>query len=63
MRARVRRVLHYIKRQMTEPSTWRGVALLASVAGAKMKPDHIEAFVLIGLAVSGFIGAFWPDKK
>jgi hypothetical protein len=63
MKERTRRVLQYLKRQLSEPSTWRGLALLASVAGAKMKPDHIEAFVLVGLAVSGFIGAFWPDKK
>lgn len=43
-----------------EPSTWRGLVLLATAAGVQIAPDVQEAIVTCGLAVAGLIGALTP---
>lgn len=43
-----------------EPSTWRGLVLLATAAGVQIAPDVQEAIVTAGLAVAGLIGALTP---
>jgi general stress protein CsbA len=67
MRASLRRKLNalgrYLLARAQEGSTWRGLALIASVLGASLKPEHTEAFVLTGLAASGVIGALFPERK
>lgn len=63
MKERTKRMLGYALARLQESSTWRGIALLAGVAGASLSPDQKEAFVFGGMALSGFIGAAFPDKK
>jgi hypothetical protein len=63
MRKRWREFGRYLLARANEGSTWRGIALLAAVAGARLQPDHTEAIVLVGLAVSGIIGALFPERK
>lgn len=47
---------------LRQPSTWRGVVLLASACGFAVRPDVGEAIIAVGLAVSGLIGVLaGPD--
>ena len=63
MKERTRRILAYLIERGKEPSTWRGLALLLTVAGAKLSPEHTELILLLGLGLAGLIGAALPDKK
>jgi hypothetical protein len=49
--------------RLREPSTWRGLALLAAACGVTITPERMDAIVSAGLAISGLIGVFVPDKK
>ena len=40
-----------------EPSTWRGLTLLASVLGVVISPEIADGIIATGMAVSGLIGA------
>lgn len=63
MKKQWRVVWQYIKARVQESSTWRGLALLGAVAGAKLDPQQTEAFVLLGLALSAVIALMFPDRK
>ena len=52
----------YLITQLQEPSTWRGLVLIATACGAVISPDKQEAIVTVGLMVAGLIGAAFPDK-
>lgn len=53
----------YILARLQEPSTWRGLVLIASALGAALSPDQKEAIVTGGLLLAGLIGAAVPDKS
>lgn len=53
----------YILARLQEPSTWRGLVLIASALGAALSPDQKEAIVTGGLLLAGIIGAAVPDKS
>lgn len=53
----------YILARLQEPSTWRGLVLIASALGAALSPDQQEAIVTGGLLLAGLIGAAVPDKS
>jgi hypothetical protein len=53
----------FILDRLREPSTWRGLALLAAACGVTITPERMDAIVSAGLAISGLIGVFVPDKK
>jgi len=40
-----------------EPSTWRGLTLIASALGVVISPEIADRIIALGLAVSGLIGA------
>lgn len=48
----------YVWRRLKEPSTWRGLALLATVAG--VPAGTIQPILQIGLTVVGILGTL-PD--
>ena len=52
----------YIIERLSEPSTWRGIALLVGALGVVFSPDQQAAFITFGLGLSGLIGAFTKDK-
>lgn len=53
----------YLLDLLQEPSTWRGIVLIATALGAVLSPDQQEAIIAGGLLVAGLIGAAVPDKK
>lgn len=53
----------YLLARLKEPSTWRGIVLIATACGAVLSPDQQEAIIAGGLLVAGLIGAAVPDKK
>lgn len=53
----------YIIDRLKEPSTWRGLVLIATALGAKLSPDQTEAIILIGIGITGLIGVATGDKN
>ncbi len=53
----------YLIARLQEPSTWRGLVLIATACGAALSPDQQEAIVTSGLLVAGLIGAAFQDRK
>ena len=48
--------------RLREPSTWRGLVWLATVAGLSIRPDQAEAIVVAGMTLAGLLGVFLPDE-
>ncbi len=46
-----------------EPSTWRGLTLLSTAAGAATLPGQIDLVLTVGLALAGLLGAGTADKR
>jgi len=55
--------LLYSRERLKEASTWRGLILFATAAGAKFSPEMSEAIVTLGIALAGFVGVATSDKK
>ena len=55
------RLREYFIDQLQQTSTWRGIALIVTVAGGSLTPINTEALVLIGLFISGAIAVIFPD--
>ncbi|AUH51226.1 hypothetical protein CXB49_10595 [Chromobacterium sp. ATCC 53434] len=53
----------YLLARAGEPSTWRGVVLVATACGLALSPEQQEAIVTAGLALAGLVGAVLPDGK
>ncbi|CAK0771292.1 conserved hypothetical protein [Gammaproteobacteria bacterium] len=52
----------FIKERLHEASTLRGAVMFVTAVGLTISTQQQDAIVALGLAVSGFIGAFFPDK-
>lgn len=48
--------------RLKEPSTWRGLILVATSFGMTLSPDQSYAIASLGLALAGGVGAFSADK-
>lgn len=57
------RVQDYLIARAKEPSTWRGLVLIATAGGATIAPAAQEAIVTGGLFLAGFLGAVVPDSQ
>lgn len=55
-------VFAYILARLREPSTWRGLVLLATAIGAHLSDAQVDAVVEFGLGLAGLIGAVLPDN-
>ncbi len=51
------------KRQLKQPSTWRGFALLATASGVSISPEQAHAIVALGATLAGAIDVFKNDEK
>jgi hypothetical protein len=54
--------LFYMRDRLREPSTWRGLILVATAAGATISPQSADAIITLGIALAGGIGAATSDK-
>ena len=48
--------------RLCEPSTWRGLVWLATVAGLTLSPQQAEAIITAGMALAGLLGVLLPEK-
>jgi hypothetical protein len=55
--------MKWLLRRLREPSTWRGLVWLATVAGLSLRPEQAEAIVAAGMALAGLLGVFLPDES
>ena len=55
--------LTYVRARLGEPSTWRGLVLVAIALGAHISDDQKDAIIEIGLWLAGVIGVVTPDKR
>ena len=56
-------VLSYLVARLREPSTWRGLVLIATAIGAHLTESQVDQVVQVGLFLAGLIGAALPDAK
>ena len=54
--------MNWLLNRLREPSTWRGLVWLATVAGLSLRPDQAEAIVTVGIALAGLLGVFLSDE-
>jgi hypothetical protein len=54
--------MHYILDRLREPSSWRGLVMIATSLGVALSPDQIAAIVAAGSAIVGLIGVFTADR-
>ena len=54
--------MNWLLNRLREPSTWRGLVWLATVAGLSLRPDQAEAIVTGGIALAGLLGVFLSDE-
>lgn len=45
--------------QLKQPSTWRGIIMLATSLGIAINPQLMEQIVVAGTAVAGLIGVLF----
>lgn len=57
------RLKAYILARLNEASTYRGIILILTSFGIGFEPEKTEAFVTIGLGLSGLISVFLADNK
>lgn len=48
--------------RLKEPSTWRGLTLVATAFGMSLNQDQAYAIASLGMALAGGIGAVSPDR-
>lgn len=48
----------YLVDRAKEPSTWRGLAMLATGAGVYVAPEILDQVIVVGTGVAGLIGMF-----
>lgn len=54
--------MKWLLARLCEPSTWRGIVWLLTVAGLSLRPDQAEAIVAAGMALAGLLGVFLSDE-
>lgn len=52
----------YVIDRLKEPSSWRGLVMLATAFGVTMNPDLVASIVAAGTGLAGIIGFAFKDK-
>jgi hypothetical protein len=53
----------YLINRLKEPSTWRGLIVLATTMGASIAPQLAEAIIIVGAGLFGGIDVVKKDAK
>ena len=54
--------MKYILDRLKEPSSWRGLVLIATAFGVTLNPDLVSAIIAVGTGLAGVIGFVFKDK-
>lgn len=57
----MRTLVTYLLQRMKEPSTWRGLILVATSAGVFVSSALAEDIIAVGVGVAGILGVVLPD--
>jgi hypothetical protein len=52
----------YFLARLKEPSTWRGLIMVATAYGMHLSPEQAYAIASLGMALAGGIGAAAPEQ-
>lgn len=53
---------NYLLSRFKEPSTWRGIIMIATAYGMHISPDQAYAIASFGMAMAGGAGVVAPDS-
>jgi hypothetical protein len=53
---------NYFLARLKEPSTWRGLIMVATAYGMRLSPEQAYAIASLGMALAGGIGAAAPEQ-
>lgn len=56
-------MLSWILARLKEPSTYKGLVLVASVVGIQIDPTQVNAIAAAAIAIIGAIEVFRTEKK
>lgn len=54
--------MKYILDRLKEPSSWRGIVMIATAFGVTLNPDLVSAIIAVGTGLAGVIGFVFKDK-
>ena len=54
--------MKYILERLKEPSSWRGLVLIATAFGVTLNPDLVSSIIAVGTGLAGVIGFAFKDK-
>lgn len=54
--------MNYFLERLKEPSSWRGLVMLATSIGLVISPEMGTAIVALGTGIAGVIGMTAPNK-
>lgn len=55
--------MKYLVDRLKEPSSWRGLVLVATSMGISVNPDLVGPIVAAGSGLAGLIGFLTKDKQ
>jgi hypothetical protein len=54
--------MKYILERLKEPSSWRGLVLIATAFGVSVNPELLPSIIAVGTGLAGVIGCVFKDK-
>ena len=54
--------MKYILDRLKEPSSWRGIVMIATAFGVSVNPELMESIIVVGTGLAGVIGFVFKDK-
>ena len=49
--------------RLSEPSTWRGLFMIAAAVGVAVSPEMETAIITLGMSIVGLIGVLTSSKQ
>ena len=54
--------MKYIIDRLKEPSSWRGLVMIATAFGVSVNPELLSSIIAAGTGLAGIIGVVFNDK-